>query len=71
MDKNLKTNETKVSIIEIALNSKLSPLELIECLETNHIKNGYKNNEGRGRCIRKDGTFDYLKMSELYHSKNW
>lgn len=61
----------KTSIIDVALKSGMSPLELLKCLGTNHIKDGYKNNEGRGRCIRKDGTFDYLKMSKLFHSGKW
>ncbi len=29
------------------------------------------SNEKRKKCIRKDGTFDYLKMSEMYHSGKW
>lgn len=29
------------------------------------------SNEKRKKCIRKDGSFDYLKMSEMYHSGQW
>lgn len=36
-----------------------------------HIANGYKGNFGRDRCIRKNGSFDYLKMSKLVHEKKW
>jgi len=39
--------------------------------EENHIEKGYKSNTGRERCIRKNGTFDYLKMSKLYHEGKW
>ena len=36
-----------------------------------HISQGYKSNHGRGRAIKKDGTFDYLKMSQLFHKGKW
>lgn len=29
------------------------------------------NEEKLQSCVRKNGTFDYLKMSELYHSGKW
>ena len=61
----------KPTLISVALNCGLTPKEVLECIGIDHIKNGYVSNTGRGRCIRKDGTFDYLKMSELVHSKNW
>lgn len=62
----------KVSIIDVALKGGLTPLEIIKCLGTDHVKEGYKGNEGRDRCIwREDGSFDYLKMSRLYHAGKW
>jgi hypothetical protein len=61
----------KKDIIDIAIDAGLNAKEIISCIGVNHIEQGYISNEGRGRCIRKDGTFDYLKMSELVHSKQW
>ena len=40
-------------------------------VEKDHVSRGYKANHGRGRCIRKDGSFDYLKMSQLVHAGEW
>ena len=61
----------KKDIIDIAMEGGLTPLEILNCLGTDHIKEGYKGNTGRQRCIRKDGSFDYMKMSDLYHSGQW
>lgn len=63
--------QKKVSLIDVALKYRLQPVEILKCLGTDHVKEGYKSNTGRGRCIWKDGSFDYLKMSRLFHAGNW
>lgn len=67
----MKKKQENISIIEVALRSGIDPADLVRLLGTDHIKQGYTSNEGRGRCVRKDGTFDYMKMGELYHSGDW
>jgi hypothetical protein len=61
----------EVTLIDVAIKSGLTPLEIVKCLGTDHVKQGYKGQHGRDRCIRKDDTFDYLKMSDLFHKGEW
>lgn len=67
----MKTKDSNTSIIDVALKSGLTATEVLQCLSVDHIADGYVSNTGRGRCIRKNGTFDYSKMSDLVHSGNW
>ena len=47
-------------------------LELALLSSESDIEGGYESNQGRGRCIKSDDkSFDYLKMSNLYHSGRW
>lgn len=67
---NLKNNHLDVDGNPINEEGKLL-LGLALSSGTDHVKEGYKGNDGRDRATRKDGSFDYLKMSKLYHSGDW
>jgi hypothetical protein len=57
--------------VDAFLKAGIDPKILIEVMMENKPHKGYKGTTGRERCIRLDGTFDYIKMSELVHSGNW
>ena len=61
------TKEISLETQELILKYSFQEIDKQELIKELDIISDRK----RRSCIRKDGSFDYLKMSELYHSGKW